>query len=441
MAQFFKAKPNRSKQLSAKLSLHINGLDHLGAGIAQHEGKVVFIPGALPGETITAQLTEQKKQYARGKLLKIERASDVRIKPDCPHYSRCGGCDLQHMDVTAQRNAKADALANMMGRAWGQELKVEDILSGEAWHYRRRARLATFYDKQTKTLQLGFRQEASHNVVAIDACPVMAKALSELIAPVHRLLNKLSLKSSVGHVELIEVESGRYVVIRVTKAISEKDAVQLEAFAAEHKVSLLLADNEGNSYDLKGNAQTVAYQLDELQLAFKPGNFIQVNGEINRLMVERAVQWLAPKAGERVLDLFCGVGNFSLPLAKTGAEVVGVEGVPAMVEQAKTNAANAGLNNAEFFHGDLSADLSGEPWLGKIDKLLLDPARAGAFESLQWLSKMKPASVVYVSCNPASLARDSKVLQEKGYRLKQVALVDMFPQTHHIEAMALFERC
>ncbi len=441
MAQFFKAKPNRSKQLSAKLSLQITSLDHLGAGIAQHQGKVVFIPGALPGETVTAQLTEQKKQYARGKLLKVERASDARIKPECPHFARCGGCDLQHMDVAAQRTAKAEALGNMMSRAWGQEFKVEDILSGSAWHYRRRARLATWYDKQSKQLELGFRQEASSKVVAIDACPVLAEPLSELISPLHSLLNKLKLKSTLGHVELIEVESGRYVVIRVTKAISEKDGAALEAFAAEHSVIVLLADNEGHCYDLKGEEASVAYQLDELELAFKPGNFIQVNGEINRLMVERAVAWLAPQSDERVLDLFCGVGNFSLPLARTGAQVVGVEGVPEMVEQARGNATKAGMDNVEFFHGDLSADLSAEPWLGKIDKLLLDPARAGAFESLQWLSKMKPASLVYVSCNPSSLARDSKVLQEKGYRLAQLALVDMFPQTHHIEAMALFERC
>jgi len=176
-----------------------------------------------------------------------------------------------------------------------------------------------------------------------------------------------------------------------------------------------------------------------VSLTFTPGNFVQVNAQINKAMVAQALDWLAPQPGERILDLFCGMGNFSLPLAKLGAEVIGVEGVPEMVSQARENAAANGLSNLTFYHGDLSADLSCEPWMGKIDKLLLDPARAGAFESLQWLKKMKPRQVVYVSCNPASLARDSAVLLERGYKLQKLGLIDMFPQTHHIEAMALFE--
>ncbi|MGI2259121.1 23S rRNA (uracil(1939)-C(5))-methyltransferase RlmD [Shewanella sp. GXUN23E] len=441
MAQFFKAKPNRSKQLSAKLSLQVNGLDHLGAGIAQHQGKVVFIPGALPGETVSVQLTEQKKQYARARLVKVEQAAPCRTVAACPHYSTCGGCDLQHMTLDAQRQAKTDALANLLSRAWDREVCVDEVIAGEPWHYRRRARLATWYDKQTKTLQLGFRREASKQVAAIESCPVLAQVLSALIEPLSGLLNRLSVKSSLGHVELIDVESGRYLVLRVTRAPGDKDRALLAEFATKHSVQVLLADNDGGCIDLQGAAVTPGYQLGELTLAFKPGNFIQVNGEINAAMVSRAVDWLAPTSGERVLDLFCGVGNFSLPLAQTGAQVIGVEGVPEMVAQASCNARHAGLAEVSFFHGDLSADLSGEPWLGKIDKLLLDPARAGAFESLQWLGKMKPAKVVYVSCNPVSLARDSKVLKEQGYQLAKLALLDMFPQTHHIEAMALFERC
>ncbi|MCF1429454.1 MAG: 23S rRNA (uracil(1939)-C(5))-methyltransferase RlmD [Shewanella sp.] len=441
MAQFFKVKPNRSKQLSARLSLQVNSLDHLGAGIAQHQGKVVFIPGVLPGETVTVQLTEQKRQYAKAKLLKVEQAAPCRTVPACPHYNACGGCDLQHMTVDAQRQAKTDALANMLSRAWDREVSVDELIAGEPWHYRRRARLATWYDRQSKTLQLGFRTEASKQVATIQSCPVLAQALSALIAPLDEMLNRLSGKSSLGHVELIEVESGRYLVLRVTRVPGEKDCALLAEFAASHNVQILLVDNEGHSKDLQGAAVTPGYQLGELTLAFKPGNFIQVNGEINSAMVGRAIDWLAPAPGERVLDLFCGVGNFSLPLAQTGAQVIGVEGVAEMVAQASSNALDAGLSQVSFFHGDLSADLSAEPWLGKIDKLLLDPARAGAFESLQWLGKMKPSRIVYVSCNPASLARDSMVLKQQGYQLAKLALLDMFPQTHHIEAMALFERC
>jgi len=178
---------------------------------------------------------------------------------------------------------------------------------------------------------------------------------------------------------------------------------------------------------------------ESVRCSFTPGNFVQVNGAINQSMVDQAIAWLDPQPGERILDLFCGVGNFSLPLALKAAEVVAVEGVPEMVQQAKQNAIDNKLDNVTFYHADLSADLSTQPWLGKIDKLLLDPARAGAFESLQWLQKMQPKKVVYVSCNPASLARDSSVLLANGYRIAKVGLVDMFPQTHHIEAMVLFE--
>ena len=206
------------------------------------------------------------------------------------------------------------------------------------------------------------------------------------------------------------------------------------------------AEDEGLSQVEQLAITLPEYALSQGQVScqFTPGNFVQVNAEVNQRMVDQAVNWLDLQVGERVLDLFCGVGNFSLALANRGQnldglEVIGVEGVPEMVQQARENAKRNNLTNLSFFHADLSADLSNEKWLGKIDKLLLDPARAGAFESLQWLQKMKPKKVVYVSCNPASLARDSSVLLSQGYQLKQLSMIDMFPQTHHIEAMALFE--
>ncbi|MGL5409880.1 MAG: 23S rRNA (uracil(1939)-C(5))-methyltransferase RlmD, partial [Shewanella sp.] len=237
-----------------------------------------------------------------------------------------------------------------------------------------------------------------------------------------------------------------FAVLRMTRPLKAKDQATLSDFAERHQVQMLLQDNDGQLQRLHGELALPEYQLcaagddaNAVTLSFTPGNFVQVNGQINQAMVNQALDWLAPKPGERILDLFCGMGNFSVPLAKSGAEVIGVEGVAEMVIQARVNAQQNQLDNLTFYHADLSADLSLEPWLGKIDKLLLDPARAGAFESLQWLKKMKPRQVVYVSCNPASLARDSAVLLERGYQLKQLGLIDMFPQTHHIEAMALFE--
>ncbi|HAY95072.1 23S rRNA (uracil(1939)-C(5))-methyltransferase RlmD [Shewanella sp.] len=447
MAQFFKAKPNSSKQLSAKLSLSVEQLDHLGAGIAQHQGKVVFIPGALPDETVTVQLTEQKKNYARAKLIKVDSSSPERVEPECPHYHTCGGCDLQHMSLSGQREHKEAALLDIMAKFAGTEGgALSPALTGEGWHYRRRARLATLFDKNTKHLSLGFRAASSSNVVPISQCLVLAKPLSDLIVPFAKLLNQLSAKASLGHLELIAADNGHFAVLRITKALNDKDLAKLSAFAEQHQIHICLQDNEGQFQGVGAELVLPVYQLldenaqsDAVSLTFTPGNFVQVNGQINKAMVAQAMDWLAPAPDERILDLFCGMGNFSLPLAKMGADVIGVEGVAEMVTQARVNAKANNLDKLTFYHGDLSADLSLEPWMGKIDKLLLDPARAGAFESLQWLKKMKPRKVVYVSCNPASLARDSAVLLERGYRLQQLGLIDMFPQTHHIEAMALFE--
>ncbi|MBW3527071.1 23S rRNA (uracil(1939)-C(5))-methyltransferase RlmD [Shewanella sp. NKUCC05_KAH] len=447
MAQFFKAKPNSSKQLSAKLSLSVEQLDHLGAGIAQHQGKVVFIPGALPDETVTVQLTEQKKNYARAKLIKVDSSSPERVEPECPHYHTCGGCDLQHMSLSGQREHKEAALLDIMAKFAGTEGgALSPALTGEGWHYRRRARLATLFDKNTKHLSLGFRAASSSNVVPISQCLVLAKPLSDLIVPFAKLLNQLSAKASLGHLELIAADNGHFAVLRITKALNDKDLAKLSVFAELHQIHICLQDNEGQFQGVGAELVLPVYQLldenaqsDAVSLSFTPGNFVQVNGQINKAMVAQAMDWLAPAPDERILDLFCGMGNFSLPLAKMGADVIGVEGVAEMVTQARVNAKANNLDKLTFYHGDLSADLSLEPWMGKIDKLLLDPARAGAFESLQWLKKMKPRKVVYVSCNPASLARDSAVLLERGYRLQQLGLIDMFPQTHHIEAMALFE--
>ncbi|MCL1141838.1 23S rRNA (uracil(1939)-C(5))-methyltransferase RlmD [Shewanella gaetbuli] len=455
MAQFFKAKPNKSKQLSSKLSLKVTQLDHLGAGIAQYQGKVVFVPGALPDEEVTVQFTEQKKSYAKAKLTKIEQVSSQRTEPVCPHYQQCGGCNLQHMALEAQREHKQQALIDLMNKLGGNALddnKIAPAIKGEGWHYRRRARLATVFNKNTQHLQLGFRQSASSKIATITQCDVLAKPLSDLIKPFAANLNQLKSKASLGHLELTQAENGIFAVLRVTKRLPASDTRWLAEFAANQKITLLIQDNDNSLSQiypepLDETSVTLPHYLlasddnnnQGVTCEFTPGNFVQVNGAINHAMVQQALTWLAPQKDERILDLFCGVGNFSLPLASNAQQVIGVEGVPEMVQQAKANAQLNHLTNLSFHHADLSADLTHEKWLGKIDKLLLDPARAGAFESLQWLHKMRPKKVVYVSCNPASLARDTKVLNEQGYQLTRLGMVDMFPQTHHIEAMALFE--
>ncbi|ABE54478.1 23S rRNA (uracil-5-)-methyltransferase RumA [Shewanella denitrificans OS217] len=465
MAQFFKEKANKSKQLSPKLSLNVTQLDHLGAGMAQHQGKVVFIPQALPGERVSVQLTDQKKSFAKAKLIKIEQQSPERADASCPHYGHCGGCDLQHLALDAQQNHKQQSLNELMVKFSGSPVIDPQVqaapLVSPPWHYRRRARLATYFNNNDKSLKLGFRALSSKQIVPIKQCPVLAEPLSALINPFSLLLARLKAKASLGHLELTQADNGTFAVLRVTKVLPAADIRALASFALTQGINLLLQDDSGALTDVmtmapaedegatqvEQSALTLPeYALSQGQVScqFTPGNFVQVNAEVNQRMVEQAVNWLDLQVGERVLDLFCGVGNFSLALANRGQnldglEVIGVEGVPEMVQQARENAKRNNLANLSFYHADLSADLSNEKWLGKIDKLLLDPARAGAFESLQWLQKMKPKKVVYVSCNPASLARDSSVLLSQGYQLKQLSMIDMFPQTHHIEAMALFE--
>ncbi|WP_394129581.1 23S rRNA (uracil(1939)-C(5))-methyltransferase RlmD [Shewanella maritima] len=450
MANFYKPKANKSKQLSAKTPLSITQLDHMGAGIGEYLGKVVFVPGALAGEQVTVQLTEQKKRFAKAKLHSIDHASDARVKPICQYYEQCGGCDLQHLQVNEQRQHKQAALISLIEKL--STLKtiepklIAPALVGEATAYRRRARLATLVNKKNQRLQLGFRAANSHSIVPVNTCPILMPELAALIEPFSMMLNQLKGKASLGHLELTHADNGIFAVLRITKSLANSDIKWLFSFAQKQQIILILQTENAlrQVYPELSSLELVTlpyYGLNNgsLSCEFTPGNFVQVNGQINQAMVAQAVDWLNPQADERILDLFCGVGNFSLALASSGAQVIGVEGVESMVVQAKHNAEQNQLDNLTFYHADLSADLSEQPWLGQIDKMLLDPARAGAYESLHWLEKLQPKQVVYVSCNPASLARDCNVLFEQGYQLTKINMIDMFPQTHHIEAMAMFE--
>lgn len=443
MAHFFKEKPNRSSTKPQRVSLDIQSLDHLAQGVGQLNGKVVFVAGALPNERVQLSLTENKKQYAKAKLLKIERESVERIAAACPHYQRCGGCNLQHLSHDAQAAHKRQALAELFAKQVPEMAlpSIDDILS-KPWDYRRKARLSSWFDKGSKSFTLGFRGRESSKVIAIDRCPVLENQLSDLIKPVAATLARLQSVATLGHVEFIATEAMPMVVVRVTKALPAKDEAKLTELGERLNCAMVLEHNDEQWQYLRGaQPQYPLATADQtLSLSFNPGNFIQVNGGVNNAMVNRAVEWLAPTSDDTVLDLFCGMGNFSLAVAASGAKVTGVEGVANLVALAKDNAAKAGFTNAEFYCIDLNGKLNKEPWFGKIDKLLLDPSRAGAFDALAYLPKLLPQRVVYVSCNPLSLARDSQQLLQHGYRLEKLTALDMFPQTHHIEAMALFVR-
>ncbi|MDX1304091.1 23S rRNA (uracil(1939)-C(5))-methyltransferase RlmD [Photobacterium sp.] len=438
MARFFKPQKRKITDTKHK-EITISRLDHLGSGIGHLNGKSVFVDGLLPGEKALVQLTEDKKQYARAKVIKRLTDSQARIKPHCPIYDQCGGCNLQHLSHSGQVEAKQLALTELMSKFAATEQpqffpQVAPIV-GRDLHYRRCARFSI--KPGAGKLQFGFRKKQSKEIVDVEQCPVLAQSLNELLPPLRSLLSQLKGHKHLGHVELVEADNGRVVLIRHLKPFSDKDMTLIRQFAQAHNVILFLAPTSDDIERVYGDAPY--YKLDELKLNFSPKDFIQVNREVNKKMVRQAADWLDVKPDDRVLDLFCGLGNFSLPLAKRAKALVGIEGIEEMVHRATENAMCNKQSNAAFYQANLDDDVTKLAWAREpFNKILLDPARAGAAGVMQHVVNLKPERVVYVSCNPATLARDSQVLLQKGYQLERLGMLDMFPHTGHLESMALF---
>ncbi|MGA9664473.1 MAG: 23S rRNA (uracil(1939)-C(5))-methyltransferase RlmD, partial [Pseudomonas alloputida] len=312
-------------------------------------------------------------------------------------------------------------------------------LSGPEFGYRRRARVAVRWDVKARQLEVGFRAEASQDIIAIDDCAVLVQPLQSILRHLPTVLRSLSKPQALGHVELFSGTT-EAVLVRHVMPLPAEDQARLQAFCEQANAQLWL-QGEAEPAPVDPAAQLgFALAPWQLELAWRPGDFVQVNAQVNTAMIEQALAWLAPQADERVLDLFCGLGNFALPLARQAREVVAVEGVQAMVDRAAANARNNNVHNARFFQADLSQPLAGTGWAAEgFSAVLLDPPRDGAFEVVQGIARLKARRLVYVSCNPATLARDAQVLVGQGYRLKRAGILDMFPQTAHVEAMALFE--
>ncbi|WP_192458812.1 23S rRNA (uracil(1939)-C(5))-methyltransferase RlmD [Musicola keenii] len=435
MAQFYS--PNRRVTTRQILTVTVESLDSFGQGVARHEGKTLFIPGVLPGEQAEVQLTTEKRQFAHARLRRRLNSSDERVEPRCPHFSVCGGCQQQHAGMALQQRSKAAALRHLMRRETGVDMPEPVVIDGPDYGYRRRARLALLYQPKTRQLLMGYRREGSHDLADIHVCPVLHPALASLLTPLRDCLAGLKAVKRLGHVELVMAEQGPLVVLRHLDVLQEADRQALNDFGARVGCALFLAPEAGALECLRGAAPS--YRIDGLSLAFSPRDFIQVNDEANQRMVAQALEWLDPQPHERVLDLFCGMGNFTLPLARRAASVVGVEGVAALVEKGRENAERNAFGNVTFFLQNLEEDVTRQPWAAQgFDKILLDPARAGAPGVMSQIVKLTPGRVVYISCNPTTLARDSRVLLAAGYRLEQLAMLDMFPHTGHLESMALF---
>ena len=431
MAQFYSAK--RRVTTRQIITVTVNDLDPFGQGVARHQGKALFIPGLLPQEQAEVVLVEDKKQYARAQVKRRLNDSPQRVAPRCPHFGVCGGCQQQHASIELQQQSKRAALSRLMKR------DVDDIIAADPWGYRRRARLSLNYQPKTQQLQMGFRKANSNEIIDVVQCPVLVPQLEALLPAVRECLTSLQSQRQLGHVELVQADNGPLMVLRHTGALTAADKEKLERFSQTHGLSLYLAPQSEILEHIRGDEPW--YTSDGLRLVFSPRDFIQVNDGVNQKMVRTALAWLDIQPQDRVLDLFCGMGNFTLPLAKAAASVVGVEGVPALVAKGRENAALNELQNVTFFHENLEEDVTRQAWAKHgFDKILLDPARAGAPGVMAHIIKLAPRRMVYVSCNPATLARDSEALLQAGYRIQRLAMLDMFPHTGHLESIVLFER-
>lgn len=426
----------------------IESLDHEARGIARREGKTIFVDGALPGETVEYASFRRKPNYELAHLLRVVRASPVRVEARCPHYGVCGGCAMQHLDAAAQVAVKQRVLEDNLwhiGRVRPEQMLPP--IQGEPWGYRRRARLAVRKVPKKGGVLVGFHERRSSYIADMRSCEILPPAVSELLLPLRELIAGLSICERLPQIEVAMGDSCIALVLRILEPLNATDENLLREFADRHGVVLYLQpkgpDTAVRFHPLPGSR--LSYTLPEfgLELEFRPTEFTQVNHAINRVLVRRAMRLLDPRPGERIADLFCGLGNFTLPIASLGASVVGIEGSPALVARGKESAVANGLGaRVEFGVANLfECTEESLAALGLFDKMLIDPPREGAVEVIKALGETAPRRIVYVSCNPATLARDAAILVSvKGYRFRAAGAVNMFPHTAHVESIALFER-
>lgn len=422
----------------------ILSIDYEGRGVARPNGKTTFIHNALPLETVSFRYTQQKKQFDEGQCEHIIHASPSRVQAACRFYGECGGCAFQHVEFSAQVALKQRIFEEQLQRIG--KIMPEQIappIYGQAWHYRHRTRLTVAVENQQ--IQLGYQAKRSHRLTAIDACLVLPQSVSQRLPQLRDFLNQLFQAVPNNPVQSLQIHVAPQttaITLHSRHALPEATATWFQHAFPEW--SLWFQHQGTEVYPAQSEAaQQLFYRLDEfgLTMPYRPNDFTQINSEVNELMVRRAIQWLDPQKNEIIADLFCGLGNFSLPLAKRSHQVIGIEGSATLTQRASENAQKNGLNNVRFHTADLfdTNEQTVRSW-GKIDKMLIDPPRAGAYALVQALtSPFLPKRIVYVSCNPATFARDAAILVEKGYRFTCAGIMNMFAQTAHVEAIACFD--
>lgn len=437
------------------LTAEISHLSPEGRGVAHVEGKATFVSGALPGETVSFHRAARHRHFDEGWVVEVLTPSPQRLMPKCAAFGRCGGCCLQMLSGSDQRAFKEAMVLEQLSRIGGvQPERVYPPLLGDSWGYRHKARLGVRYVAKKQGVLVGFREQRSHWVTEIERCEILEPRIGERVSVLREMLGQLSVAGRLAQLEVAVDDQVASLTLRHLAELSAADRDRLSQFAQEYGLYWYLQSAGPQSVvplwpvDLPVAGLSYALPNEGVSFQFAPFDFTQVNFAVNRQMVAQAMTWLAPQAGESVLDLFCGVGNFSLPLANYAERVVGIEGDSQLVARAKANAQRQGFDQVEFVVKDLAKlNWVEGRWVDKelgedcYQKVLLDPPRSGAWEILQHLPLQKTEKVLYVSCNPATLARDAgELVRQKGYRLAQVGIMDMFPHTAHVEVMALFER-
>jgi len=440
------------------VTLAIKSLSHEGRGIGHINGKVAFVDGALPGEEVSALYTRSRSQLDELRVETVLVPSPERVKPQCEYAGFCGGCSLQHMHTEAQIVFKQQMLLEQLTHAahvTSTDFKLLPNLQASTYHYRRKARLAVRMVMKKGGALVGFREKYSSFITDMDNCQILNARVAALISPLRLCISQLRGSHAIPQIEVAvgEYASGEHaeanaqvaLVFRHLEALHEEDLQALITFAELHKIDLYLQPGGAESVHKVFPADDVArlsYYLPDydLKMAFHPLDFTQINGEINRQIVVQALMLLELEATDTVLDLFCGLGNFTLPIARNSLRVIGIEGSEEMVARGAENARLNKIDNAEFFAANLCESFVDKPWAKeRFTKILLDPPRSGAIEIIPELADLRAKKIVYISCNPATLARDAAALIGAGYKLTAAGVMDMFPHTTHVESMAVFE--
>ena len=424
----------------------VDALTHEGEGVV-HAGKTVFVAGALPGEIVRFKRVRRRKRHDEATLLEVVQPAAGRAVPRCAHFGVCGGCALQHLDATQQIQAKQAEVRDTLERvALASPEHWLEPLTGPAWGYRRRARLGARYVTKKGRVLVGFRERLSPYVTATERCEVLAPPVGELIRPLAELLSDLALGKHVPQIEVAVADNATALVLRVLENPSAEDLRRLRAFEELHRVRLYLQTAGVESVTRltagEGAEEPLYYALPgfDTRIEFAPTDFIQINGAVNQALVARAIALLELTPEARVLELFSGLGNFTLPIARRAAYALGVEGDRGLIERARHNARLNGLSNVEWLEADLAREeaLAGRWLSGAFSHVLLDPPRVGARDVMRTIARIAPQRVLYISCHPGSLARDvGTLVHDHGFNLRAAGVVDMFPHTTHVESLAL----